>query len=130
MNAVIGYSLLALAGEKTFPEGLAYQAVGIMIVLVSLGAISLILVGLGKISLPASAVRSKSAAAPVSTPSAIQELSTSEISPEIRAAIAAAIFATETGAFRIVEIRAATDVRLQAWSVEGRRQIFHSHQLR
>ena len=125
MNALIGFSLLAAAGDKSFSEGLAYQTVGIMIVIMSLGGISFILSVLGRFSLPSSAVRSKSAAAPTSTATAGES-----ISPEIRAAIAAAVFATESGAFRIVEIRPAAHVRLQAWSVEGRRQIFYSHQLR
>lgn len=126
MNALIGFSFLALAGEKSVAEGLAYQTVGIMIVLLSLGGISFILSVLGRFSLPSSAARSKPAAAPVSAAATGAE----GISPEIRAAIAAAIFAMESDAFRIVEIRPAADVRLQAWSVEGRRQIFHSHQLR
>ena len=50
-----------------------------------------------------------------------------EIPPRVRAAIAAAIFATQGSHHRIVAISPAQSL---IWSREGRRQVFESHRLR
>lgn len=54
---------------------------------------------------------------------------TEVLSTETFAAIAAAIHTVMRRPVRILSIGQATSER-QAWSVEGRRQVFHSHQVR
>lgn len=56
-------------------------------------------------------------------------------SPETLAVIAAAIAATIGGPARIASVRAITaapsvEMLMQQWSIEGRRQIYSSHQIR
>jgi len=113
-----------------FFYSLSYQIAGVIIVIASLTllAVAVVLAGyvLRKISegtlVQTQKAPEKSAAAPEST----QE----EIPADIRAVIAAAVVAALDPSYHIVEITTATDVRLQAWSLEGRRQIFSSHRVR
>ena len=48
--------------------------------------------------------------------------------PEVQAAIAAAVYATFGGGVRIVSLCPAQTARRQVWASEGRRSIFQSHQ--
>jgi hypothetical protein len=66
---------------------------------------------------PAVATSKRAASSPVSE----------EVPPQVRAAIAAAIFATLGHSHRIVTISPAQSL---LWSREGRRQVFDSHRFR
>lgn len=113
-----------------FFYSLSYQIAGVIIVIASLTllAIAVVLAGyvLRKIS---EGTLVKPEQAPVESP-VVAEAPREEIPPDIRAVIAAAVVAALDPSYHIVEITSATDVRLQAWSLEGRRQIFSSHSVR
>lgn len=71
---------------------------------------------------------SPAAAPAVATPKKMAPPSTdAEVPPEVRAAIAAAIFATLGHNHRVVTISPAQSL---LWSREGRRQVFDSHRFR
>lgn len=130
-------SLLLLAtepinGHPGVLENLAYQTVGIMVVLTSLGGLAICVALIGKVM----AVAAKSASRPVpgTVPGALAANAgpaiSSEIPPQELAVIVAAVHAVSGGTPAVIrEIRPANPF-VQAWSVEGRRQIFHSHTIR
>lgn len=112
-----------------FLQALSFQTVGVVIVMGSLGLLALAVVVIGRglrLAEPKTVPGGDRAAdAVLPVPPAGEG-----IPPEIRAVIAAAVVATLDGSYRVVEIKTSTDVRLQAWSLEGRRQIFSSHRVR
>lgn len=73
---------------------------------------------------PASPLNAPAAAAPVSSPNA------NTIDPEVVAAISAAVHLTYGSRHRILSITAPPPEHVQAWSTEGRRQVFQSHRVR
>jgi Na+-transporting methylmalonyl-CoA/oxaloacetate decarboxylase gamma subunit len=124
-----------ITGHPGFLENLAYQSVGIMVVLTSLSILLLCVTLLGRFSaLPASAA--VPSAAPASSSAVADSCpESSGLSPEVCAAITAAVcevVGTDAAIQSIRPIPSAqpTNPFLQAWSVEGRRQIFHSHNFR
>lgn len=109
----------AMAGHIDFASNAQYQLVGIAIVMCALGALAVLVSILGRLLAP----RKPVVAAPLpAAPAAIP--------PEVLAAIAAAVYDSLRTPHRILEVSQPPDPRLSAWSVEGRRQIFHSHTLR
>jgi hypothetical protein len=68
-----------------------------------------------------------SPAAPAKLSAPAPQVSSGEIPPQIRAAIAAAIHATHGHTHRIVSV---APVQSLLWSREGRRQVFDSHRVR
>jgi len=131
-------SLLAtepITGHPGFLENLAYQSVGIMVVLTSLGILLLCVTLLGRfLAVPAPAA--SASAAPASAPAGADSCpGASGLSPEVCAAITAAVsevLGTDAAiqSIRPIQPVPPTNPFLQAWSVEGRRQIFSSHNLR
>jgi Na+-transporting methylmalonyl-CoA/oxaloacetate decarboxylase gamma subunit len=124
----------------TFWQNLNYQLVGVAIVLFSLGFLALAVFVVGKlihssvqaaqktVLVPPPAVEPMPSLTPAKTDAkAIEEPG---ISREIRAVIAAAVYVSLKGAHRIIEINPVTSAQTQAWSMEGRRQIFQSHRVR
>jgi hypothetical protein len=113
----------SVAGHLEFFSNLRFQTVGVMIVLTSLGGLAIIVTAVGRALEPRLGGGSRA------LPAAVQS-SAQDVPPEIRAAIAAAVvFAVKTP-HRILTVTQTHDPRLSAWSVEGRRQIFHSHTVR
>lgn len=110
-----------------FFQALSYQVVGIVIVLGALSLLAVAVVLIGRLLQLA-----EPKAVPVVLTGVVSPESPAggDIPPEIRAVIAAAVVAALDGNYRVVEIQTSTDVRLQAWSLEGRRQIFSSHRVR
>lgn len=124
-----------IAGHPGFLENLAYQSVGIMVVLTSLGILLLCVTLLGRfLAVPAPAAAPSVPPAPA--PAVADSCSgASVLSPEVCAAITAAVcevVGTDAAIQSIRPIQPAHPANpfLQAWSLEGRRQIFHSHKLR
>jgi hypothetical protein len=52
------------------------------------------------------------------------------IAPEILAVISAAVHVTLAGQFRVIGVVPIAANEARTWSVEGRREVFRSHQLR
>jgi hypothetical protein len=111
----------SVAGHLEFFSNLRFQTVGVMIVLTSLGGLAIIVTAVGRALEPRIAGGSRMV--PVPAPAQV-------VPPEIRAAIAAAVVFSVRTPHRILTVTQAPDPRLSAWSVEGRRQIFHSHKVR
>ncbi len=133
--------MISINSELTFWQNLNYQAVGVAIVIFSLGFLALAVYLVGKVihavmqatqrpmlvppqpvePMPPLTVGRKEAGAPAAEPA---------ISREVRAVIAAAVYVSLKGAHRIIEISPVTTAQTHAWSMEGRRQIFQSHRVR
>ena len=120
MNALL-LATEPIGGHPGFIENLIYQSVGIMVVLTSLGTLWLCVGLLGRALVPSPAPR---AAGPHPAPAAPAD--ETAIAPEVRAAITAAIYDTVGPGHEIHAIHPVNPL-VQAWSVEGRRQIFQSH---
>jgi Na+-transporting methylmalonyl-CoA/oxaloacetate decarboxylase gamma subunit len=121
MNA---FHLLATqAGDRTdlLTNG-SYQVAGLVVVMLSLGLMALLVEGIGRLL----RLRHRP---PAVTP-AVAAPEPAGVPPETLAAIAAAVAVTMQSPHRIVQIRPTGSAWLQAWSLEGRRQIFQSHTLR
>jgi len=108
-------------------EAFSYQVAGMIIVIGSLALLAVAVVVIGRLLQLA-----EPKAVPVVSGERVspEPSAGGDIPPEIRAVIAAAVVASLDGSYRVVEIQTSTDVRLQAWSLEGRRQIFSSHRVR
>ncbi len=113
----------SISGRLEFLMNLKYQTVGILIVMTSLGGLAIIVSLVAAALSPGRAARA--AAIEAATPAA--EPAAGQIPPEIYAVIAAAVSVTVKIPHEILEVHAAPNPMLSAWSVEGRRQIFQSH---
>jgi hypothetical protein len=102
-------------------ENLQYQLTGFLVVVFTLGSIAILVWIIGKIF---TAAGSKSVVAAPATPSEPE----TEIPGPVLAAISAAVsVALEGRHFVVYEVAPAGRA---AWSAEGRRAIYRSHQLR
>lgn len=120
---------LQLPAYPTLSESLRFQFTGFLVVMTVLASlwllISLMGIGFRKSASRAAALAKIPAAAATPTPPAI--------SPVTIAVITAAVHVTCGPQFRIADIAESphpSEVNLQAWSIEGRRTIFSSHQVR
>jgi hypothetical protein len=113
----------SVAGHLEFFSNLRFQTVGIMIVMSSLGALAIVVTIVGRALEPRIAGGARALPAAAAAPG-------QDLPPEIRVAIAAAVLFTVKTPHRILTVTQTPDPRLSAWSVEGRRQIFHSHTVR
>ena len=111
----------SLPAHPGWTENVQYQLTGFLVVLFTLGAIALLVWIIGRIF---TATESKPAVA-ANTPSSAPE---TEIPGPVLAAISAAVsVALEGRHFVIYDVAPAGRA---AWSAEGRRAIYRSHQLR
>ena len=119
-----------LADHPVFADAIQYQIVGLTIVMLALGGLSLACGALGYLFRALESRGKKVIAAPEpSTPVEVRE------PLPIVAVIAAAVATTISAPHRIKTICLEPedrkwDTRLSAWSVEGRKQITSSHKLR
>lgn len=114
----------SLPANPGIMDNLQYQTTGLLVVLLTLGGMSVILWLVGKLFIILD--RPKAAAA-VAAPAATAPL----VPAEIHAAIAAAVSVTlEDGNVVIREIHSADPRTNLAWGVEGRRSIYASKKLR
>lgn len=119
----------------TLMQDLGYQTVGVLIVMGALSVLAVVLAILGRlfINAGAKAAAAKAAAAQASAaqspPVAVSAGSSAAPTPEMRAAIVAAVYCTVGSHARVLDIQPAHP-ELAAWSMEGRRQIFLSHRVR
>lgn len=109
-----------LNGHPSLLENLAYQTVGIAVVLTSLGILWLGVSLMGRVLAQPLPAAPAAGSHPVPDPG---------VSPQVCAAITAAVVCSHGDAVNIRSIQPANPF-LQAWSMEGRRQIFQSHKLR
>lgn len=137
--------------HPTLLDTIHYQSFGFWVLIGVLGALAVILVWLGKIlgraevraeRSTAIALPSVASSSPVSAPSANiagaitaqTPVAPEEVPPEVFAVIAAALSVVLREPHAILAIEggypAPMDPRRLAWSMEGRRQIFGSHQTR
>lgn len=121
MNPPLIFALRAESESPTLSQALAFQSAGLIVVLASLGMLAILLAVLGRV------FQAGPAPKPHTTPST---RAVEPVPPEIKAVIAAAVACTVHETHRITEIRPASNRWVQAWSIEGRRQIFQSHQVR
>jgi Oxaloacetate decarboxylase, gamma chain. len=113
-----------LSSRPDFLTNISYQTAGIFVVMGSLTFLMVVVAIMGRLLNP----KPRPAPSVVVSPTAAS-VPDDDLPPELRAAIVAAAVASLEGAHRVVEIR-PVDIRLQAWSLEGRRHIFQSHTLR
>jgi len=124
---------ISLDSELPLSQDIAYQGVGVLIVLgalmflaVSLTFMARILGMAGLIPRPKES-RAETAAKGAPLPAGD---SSQNIPDSVRIAIAAAVHVTLGSGLQIVDIRPARNPQMAVWSMEGRRQIFQSHRLR
>lgn len=124
---------LTLPEYPTLAESLQYQVTGLLVVLFALGSLA-ILVGLvGRIFAALEERRTEVRPATAATTPARTTVpaTTEEISPAVLAAIAAAVSATlGDRRFTIRGVQVADPRQNAAWSAEGRRTIYASHNVR
>jgi len=120
--------------RMTLLQDIGYQSVGVLIVLGALSFLAVFLTITGKffVQAEAKAAAAKLAQASAAAPPAAASGPASDSSgpsPELRAAIVAAVYCTVGSHARVLDIQSAHP-ELAAWSMEGRRQIFLSHRVR
>ncbi len=124
--------------SMTLMQDIGYQAVGVLIVLGALGFLAIVLTFMGRAfvnsgakaeAAKAAAAAAKAAQSPGSSTNSGESTLPGEPSPELRAAIVAAVYHTVGSHARVLDIQSAHP-ELAAWSMEGRRQIFLSHRVR
>ena len=123
---------LTLPEYPTLAESLQYQVTGLLVVLFALGSLA-ILVGLvGRIFAALEERRTEVRPATAATPARTAvPATTEEISPAVLAAIAAAVAAAlGDRRFAIRGVQVADPRQNAAWSAEGRRTIYASHNVR
>lgn len=123
---------LTLPEYPTLAESLQYQVTGLLVVLFALGSLA-ILVGLvGRIFAALEERRTEVRPATAATPARTTlPATTEEISPAVLTAIAAAVAATlGDRRFAIRGVQVADPRQNAAWSAEGRRTIYASHNVR
>ena len=125
---------VSVDARMSLGQDIVYQSVGIVVVIGSLATIALILVGLNRILrgaglVVASGGRGRQAAGSSGAP-VVSSQELAGLSPDLRAAIAAAVYTTLGPSHQIVEIHPSLSPQIMAWSMEGRRQIFQSHRVR
>jgi len=124
---IIPNELLALAptgGHTGFLDNLSFQIAGLVVVVASLGILAAIVSTIGRLL----ALHAGEPAPPHQLPLSSDDAE--ELPAETLAIIASAVSAVLHGPHRILQIRSETDPHIQAWSLEGRRQIFESHHIR
>ncbi len=132
VNEVVPFA--SLPAYPSFLENLRFQTVGFIIVLASLGLLTLVLISIGWLFKKWEG--QKSAPAAGATPEKSLALRQEEDTHELLAVIAAAVYSAIGESHRIVSIRPVVNGKiigklyLQAWSMEGRRQHFASHKIR
>lgn len=111
-------------------ENAVFQGVGLAVVMVSLGALAIAVTLIGA-AMTWNARKPTKASEPAGDTVPFPVASGVEcVPPEVVAVIAAAVHATVRQPHRIVRINPPHSPWLQAWSAEGRRQIFQSHSVR
>lgn len=132
INEIVPFA--SLPAYPSFWENLRFQTVGFIIVLTSLGLLTLVLISIGWLFKKREA--QKAASAVRTTPEKSLALRKEEDPHELLAVIAAAVYSAIGESHRIVSIRPVDngkiigELYLQAWSMEGRRQHFASHKIR
>jgi len=116
----------------SFPDG---QWVALLALLVAIAALVVAIIGLRRPPAPAplpTPVPSPAPAQPVIAAAAAVVAPVAELTQETLAIIAACVAMTYGRRARIAAVSpgAAGDLSLQQWSIEGRRQIYSSHQVR
>lgn len=122
MNAPPALAMLAVLPSGENPgilENLSYQAAGLAVVILSLGLLAIVVGVIGRLL-----TRRPAAVKASAKPALAGE---SGIPPETIAVITAAVAVTLRKPHHILQIRPVNSPWLQAWSLEGRRQIFQSH---
>lgn len=125
----IGFGVLS--DNPTLGESLTYQATGLIVVFTALGLIWLVLTMVGTYFKRADAVaqaKAKAKAAAAAEAAKAAPAVSDELTPQVVAAITAAVQVTLEGAFRIQAIIPVQN--RQDWAHEGRRRIFASHRVR
>lgn len=124
-------SLLLLADAATIHgdttiESLCLEITGVVLA-VAIGAVAYCLKSLANLRERVDAIEKPRLPHPMVTSAAVPAAA-GGLSPELIAVIAASVHVALGSAHRIVSLQPAHETR--PWSVEGRRQIFHSHQVR
>lgn len=123
MNAFLLLATQASDRTDLLTNG-SYQVAGLVVVMLSLGLMAVLVEILGRL------LRARPRTQPAPSVSATGAAEAAGVPPETLAAIAAAVAVTVKSPHRIVKIQPSSRAWLQAWSLEGRRQIFQSHTLR
>lgn len=126
MNTAFAFlAVVPNGGHPDFLSNLSFQSAGLAVVLLSLSLLAMVVAQVGRMLNPRKAAVAK--AAPAAAPLPAGE---SGITAETVAVISAAVAVTLHEPHRIVQIQPSSNPWVQAWSAEGRRQIFQSHHVR
>lgn len=132
MNLPASLPIAAAAGQPLFGN----QWLALLAILAGVAVFMVVLAGIGRWLAATHPETPKKPAAPVTSPLGSATAAVSGISAEVLAVIASAVAVTVGSKARItavVPIQPATpsvEMLMQQWSVEGRRQIYSSHQIR
>ncbi len=135
MLAIPSLIAVAIPERPGLMESISYQVVGLLVVFTALGSIWFLMEVMGFVFRTIEArKRVQPAATPVSVKETL-ELPLPGVSPEVIAVITAAAHASLQAGEHIVAIHPLgsdhdQEVRLAAWSSEGRRQIFAGRKVR
>jgi len=113
-----------IGGHPGLAENLAYQTVGILVVMTSLGILWLCVAALGRLLALRPAPSTGAAAVIGPLP-----VGNDDLTPELLVVLHATVYEMLGPGHEIHSIRLVNPF-VQAWSVEGRRQIFQSHHTR
>lgn len=120
--------LLAVAADPDLGESFRFQVTGLLVVLTALGALCVLIALIGRFFL---AAERRTRAAAASERHAGVATGGGAVPPEIQAVIAAAVAAVLQGRhFAVRAVHYVEPDQRRAWSLEGRRQIYASHQVR
>lgn len=116
--------LFAAAAPEATSDGISVQAA---IMLLMAGAIFYCLTTVANLRRRLDRLSAKARTSPGSRPAAS---TAGEVPLEIAAAISAAVYETLGADYRVLAVTPVAPQGASSWSLEGRREVFHSHQVR
>ncbi len=125
MYPLLSSAAVSVSGQSNIIDNLKYQTVGVAIVMLSLGGLAVFVWVIARLL---ALFQRRNAA--LSTHKTFSVGSGEEIPMEVRAVISAAVHVALRSPHRILEMHPERNPQIQAWSLEGRRQIFQSHTFR
>ncbi len=125
MSLLLSVAVASVSGQPDILGNLKYQTVGVAIVMLSLCGLAVFVWLIARLLALFQCSREA-----VSTRKPLAVGDGEEIPMEVRAVISAAVHVALRSPHRILEMHPVRNPQIQAWSLEGRREIFQSHTFR